>query len=129
MKEEDYNKRYKYLIPPRMAAYRKNKNISQKEMAKRLDVSATYISNIECGVNKIPLWVVEQYCEVLEIPPEVMLRLDNDDITGKTSATHKEWKKDLPIQVSEIVRKLPEPYQKMIYSLAESLLNNLKPFK
>ena len=107
MKDADIN-RYKYTIPPRMQAYRKQKGVTQKKMAELLGVSTTYISNIEQGVNKLPLWVLDKYCEVLKIPVEDMLRTDDREL-------------DTANTIAELVRKMPEERQSIMLEIAQSL--------
>ncbi len=109
MKKKDYciDDRYKYTIPGRMQAFRKNNRISQKEMGKRLGVSTTYVSNIERGINKLPVWFLDRYCKELGIPVDVVLR-DKDET------------QDLAGKIADKVRKLPAASQQILDKIVDA---------
>lgn len=65
-------------IPYRMQSFRIQANITQKDMAKKLGVSKTYISNIERGKTKLPAAILLGYCNILGVSPNVMFKYPQD---------------------------------------------------
>lgn len=62
------------LIGQRLAKCRKEKHITQEQMAEHLDVSTAFISKIECGRTQINLERLVQICHFLEIEPSYILQ-------------------------------------------------------
>lgn len=62
------------LIGQRLAKCRKEKHITQEQMAEHLDVSTAFISKIECGRTQINLERLVQICRFLEIEPSYILQ-------------------------------------------------------
>ena len=62
------------LIGQRLAKCRKEKHITQEQMAEHLDVSTAFISKIECGRTQINLERLVQICHFLEIEPAYILQ-------------------------------------------------------
>lgn len=54
-------------VGKKMKMLRREKNISQKEMASRLSLSCSTYSNYENGHREPPLFVIEDFCAELEI--------------------------------------------------------------
>lgn len=61
------------LIGKRIKFYRKQKNISQMQLAELADLSAPYISYIETGAKKISLPALVKIAEVLGTTPNNLL--------------------------------------------------------
>lgn len=53
--------------------YRKNKNMTQEELAKKLNVSSRAVSNYEIGIRTPDIYMWKRISEVLEIPSEEIL--------------------------------------------------------
>lgn len=53
-------------------------NISQKELANKLEVDQSFISKIESGNKKMPENYFEKFETKLNIPKELILLLEND---------------------------------------------------
>lgn len=64
-----------FLLPlsNRMQKFRRNKRITQKEMADLLGVSPNHISNIERGATDISAFAVIKYCQILKVEPNEMI--------------------------------------------------------
>ena len=62
------------LIGQRLAKCRKEKHITQEQLAEYLDVSTAFISRIECGRTQINLERLVQICHFLEIEPSYILQ-------------------------------------------------------
>lgn len=74
----DY-KDFTMKVSTKMQTYRNKNGLTQKQMAKKLGVSTTYISNIERGKNKLPAYILYQYCDILGITPNKMMEYEMDD--------------------------------------------------
>lgn len=55
------------LLGEKIKKFRRRKKLSQYSLAERVNVSAPYISRIECGKNRISLDLLVKICEALEI--------------------------------------------------------------
>lgn len=66
-------------VSTKMQNLRANAGITQKDMAKQLNVSKTYISNIERGITKLPAYLLLQYCEILHVSPNKVIGYEMDD--------------------------------------------------
>lgn len=54
-------------IGRRIAFYRKREHYTQATFAEKLDISESYISQVECGKVKISLYRLNQIAEILDI--------------------------------------------------------------
>lgn len=54
-------------IGKRIRKYRKLKNLSQEELAEKIDISTTHMSHIETGSTKLSLQVLVDLATVLEV--------------------------------------------------------------
>jgi transcriptional regulator with XRE-family HTH domain len=77
--ENELSKKFKIEVPTRMQTLRANAKITQKQMAERLGVTKTYISNLERGVTKLPAHILYSYCEILHVSPNKMLGYSGDN--------------------------------------------------
>ncbi len=62
------------LLGQRLAKCRKEKRVTQEQMAEYLDVSTAFISKIECGRTQINLERLIQICHFLETDPAYILQ-------------------------------------------------------
>ncbi len=62
------------LIGQRLAKCRKEKRVTQEQMAEYLDVSTAFISKIECGRTQINLERLVEICHFLQIEPAYILQ-------------------------------------------------------
>lgn len=68
MERQQYEK-YKYL-GLNIAYYRKNRRLSQEQLAERINISRTHMSRIETADCAVSLDVVFNICDVLDITPD-----------------------------------------------------------
>lgn len=59
---------------------RKKMNMTQKDLAKKLNISGQFISNIERGKARLPLAYFHKVSKALDIPIKHMIRLRAQDI-------------------------------------------------
>lgn len=73
----------KYEIGERIRKYREELGISQKELAQRLGVSNSRVSNWEQGINRPDANVLADICRTLNVSPSDLLnvRLSLDEFT------------------------------------------------
>ena len=72
----------KYEIGNRIRKFREEQGISQKELAKRIGVSNSRISNWEQGINRPDADFLADLCRALNVSPSILLdvRLSPDDL-------------------------------------------------
>lgn len=72
----------KYEIGARIRKYREDRGISQKELAEKLGISNSRVSNWEHGINRPDADILADICEALNVSPSELLdvRLSPDDL-------------------------------------------------
>ena len=78
----------KYDLGNRIKRLRKELGISQKELAERIGVSNSRVSNWEQGINRPDADILSRLCSALQTSPSLLLgiKLTKDELT------EKEWK-------------------------------------
>ncbi len=73
----------KYEIGRRIRKYREICGLSQKELAQRIGVSNSRVSNWEQGVNRPDADILAEICKALQVSPSELLdvRLSPDDLS------------------------------------------------
>lgn len=66
-------------IGRRIAFYRKRNFYTQASLAEKLDISESYVSQVECGKVKISLYRLNQIAEILDINLALLVS-DSSDI-------------------------------------------------
>ena len=66
---KEHVEKYKHL-GLNIAYYRKEKGLSQNELAEAVDISRTHMSRVETADCAVSLDVVFDICDVLDIPPQ-----------------------------------------------------------
>lgn len=72
-------KDFKLFLGKRLRIIRKQKNLTQADLAESLDLSNNYISEVERGNYNISLFYVFKICDVLNITIHEFCGLTNDD--------------------------------------------------
>ncbi len=108
----DKEDKFKYLVPYRMQTYRRSQGITQAEMAKRIGVTQTYISNIERGITKLPAHILDEYCNILDIPADQFLSPEEGNVGNGATI--------LADIISE-VKGLTDEEQRYVYRLIKGL--------
>ena len=62
-----------YKIGQRIRKYRKANNLSQEELAEKIDISVTHMSHIETGNTKLSLPVLVRLAKVLDVGTDELL--------------------------------------------------------
>lgn len=75
----------KYEIGERIRKYREEMGISQKELAQRLGVSNSRVSNWEQGINRPDANILADICRALNVSPSTLLnvRLSLDEFSER----------------------------------------------
>lgn len=95
--------------------YRKQKNLSQEQLAEFVDVSSNYISQIELGKKFPSLDVFVKLLIAIDTPADLVL----SEVTTSTYS----------VKVSELndrIKDLPIENQKFIYSVVDTMVNEMK---
>ncbi len=73
----------RYEIGSRIRKYREQAGLSQKELAQRIGVSNSRVSNWEQGVNRPDADILASLCTVLNVSPSLLLgvRLSTEEIS------------------------------------------------
>ena len=72
-----------YEIGARIRQYREANNLTQKQLAEKIGVSNSRISNWEQGINRPDVDLLSVICTALSVSPSELLdvRLDNDELS------------------------------------------------
>lgn len=75
----------KYEIGSRIRKYREMAGLSQKELADKIGISNSRVSNWEQGINRPDADIIAEICRALKVSPSDLLdvRLTDDEITGQ----------------------------------------------
>lgn len=76
-------KETKYEIGNRIRKYREECNMTQKQLAERIGVSNSRVSNWEQGLNRPDADILAAVCVALDVSPSLLLgiRVTGDDLT------------------------------------------------
>lgn len=66
------------IFAKNLRAIRRNKGLSQEELASRADLDRTYISSLERNIYNPTIDVVERLAVALEVEAATLLRITND---------------------------------------------------
>lgn len=94
-------------IGRRVKKYRIQANLTQADVAEKLGISVSYVSQIECGRTDVSLKrldeianIIHTRIELLIIDPKTNLNINNDTLGLMT----KNWTKEQSIALTEIVQ-------------------------
>ena len=73
-----------YEIGKRICKFRKQNNMSQKQLAHKIGVSNSRVSNWEQGLNRPDVDLLSNICNALNVSPSELLdiHLDNNELTA-----------------------------------------------
>lgn len=100
----------KTVFGQRVRHYRKNKKLSQEQLAELCDLHPTYIGQLERGEKNASLETIMRVCEGLEISPEVLF--ENIVPRGCASAAQ---------EIYNIAAALPVEKQKALLDIVEKI--------
>ncbi len=88
-----------YTIGSKIKQYRELRKLSQKELASRIGISNSRLSNWEKGENRPDVDALKELCRVLNVSPSVLLdmepAIDNLDETERRIISEYRQKTDL----------------------------------
>lgn len=96
------------LIGQRIRDVRKSKNITQDELAEKMDVSVVYLSRVERGSTSINLPRLAQISEILCVSIEYL-------IAGSVRSSKTYLNKEL----AEILKNCTPAKQRLVYEIAK----------
>ena len=100
------------VIGERLKKARKEKGMTQEELAEKLDISIAFLSRVERGNSKINLKGLTQICDILGIP-------EGEILTGVSSKSQNY----LESEFAELLKSCPAEKQKLIYDIAKVIAN------
>lgn len=90
------------MLGKRIKKYRKEKGITQKELAKRIGKSYSLVQKYELDITQPPLEVIIKIADVLEVPIEELLKNTN------TLLYNEEERKKFENVMDLMVKSLPQ---------------------
>ena len=100
------------IIGERLKKARKEKGMTQEELAEKLDISIAFLSRVERGNSKINLKRLTQVCEILGIP-------EGEILTGVSNKSQNY----LDAEFAELLKNCSAEKQKLIYDIAKVIAN------
>ncbi len=87
-------KETKYEIGSRIRKYREERNMTQKQLAERIGVSNSRVSNWEQGLNRPDADILAAVCVALDVSPSLLLgiRVTGDDLTEQERRVLKAYR-------------------------------------
>ncbi len=87
-------KETKYEIGNRIRKYREECNMTQKQLAERIGVSNSRVSNWEQGLNRPDADILAAVCVALDVSPSLLLgiRVTGDDLTAQERRVLKAYR-------------------------------------
>lgn len=103
------------VIGGRIRKSRIKNNLTQENLAEKLNVSVAFISRIERGSTHINLTRLSEICAILNI--------DEGTILNGSSMDSKHY---LSNEFTELLKNCPKEKQKLIYDIAKLIITELK---
>lgn len=103
------------IIGERIRKARIENNLTQENLAEKLDVSVAFVSRIECGTTHINLTRLSEVCSILNI--------DEGLILNGVSTNSKNYLSD---EFNELLSSCPKDTQKLIYDIAKIIIRDSK---
>lgn len=100
------------IIGQRIKQARLAKNLTQEDLAEKIDISVAFLSRVERGKAKVNLNRLNQLCDLLDIS-------EGDVLTGIGSNSNNYLNKDL----SNLLKDCPPDKLKLIYDIAKVIIN------
>ena len=100
------------IIGERLKNARLAKNLTQEQLAEKIDVSVAFLSRAERGTVKINLSRISQICDILDVSISNIL-------TG-TGSNSKDY---LTEDFSNLLKNCPPEKVKLIYDIAKVIIN------
>lgn len=101
------------IVGQRLKKARIEKNMTQENLAEKIDVSVAFLSRIERGISHINLKRLSQICSILDISEGYILN-------GASSSSEQY----LISEFNELLKKCPAEKQKLIYKIAKTIIED-----
>ena len=101
------------VIGERLKKARKQKQLTQEQLAEKIDVSIAFLSRIERGSSQINLKRLNQICEILEVSEGYIL--------NGAANTSEQY---LISEFNDLFTKCSPEKQKLIYEIAKTIIEN-----
>ncbi len=90
----------KYEIGNRIRMYRKESGLTQKQLADRINVTKSRVSNWEQGINRPDADILADICRVLNVSPSNLLNvhLSADDLSDKERRAIQAYRNKTEVQ-------------------------------
>lgn len=103
------------VIGERIKKVRIGKNMTQENLAERLNVSVAYVSRIECGTTRLNLKRLSEICRILNI--------DEGTLLNGTSVESQNY---LSEEFSTLLSSCSQETQRLIYDVAKVIIQSSK---
>lgn len=86
--------RMRYEIGSRIRKYREENNLSQKQLAEKIGVSNSRVSNWEQGLNRPDADILAAICVALDVSPSILLgiQVTGDELTEQERRVLKAYR-------------------------------------
>ena len=86
--------RMRYEIGSRIRKYREENNLSQKQLAEKIGVSNSRVSNLEQGLNRPDADILAAICVALDVSPSLLLgiQVTGDELTEQERKVLKAYR-------------------------------------
>ncbi len=101
------------IIGQRLKKARLDKNLTQENLAEKLDISVAFLSRIERGISHINLKRLSQLCAILDVSEGYIL--------NGTASTSQQY---LISEFNDILSNCPAEKQKSIYKIAKMIIED-----
>ena len=101
------------VIGERLKKARKDKHLTQEQLAEKIDVSIAFLSRIERGSSQINLKRLSQICQILEVT-------EGDILNGSSSKSTKY----LNSEFADLLKNCSAEKQNLIYDIARVIAEN-----
>ena len=99
------------IIGERLKRARLAKNLTQENLAEKIDVSVAFLSRVECGHSHFNLNRLSQVCKLLDVSEGYIL-----------SGTSDDSKSYLEDDFRELLAKCSPEKQRLIYNIAKTIV-------
>ena len=103
------------IMGERIKNARLKKQLTQENIAEKLDVSVAFLSRVESGSSHINLKRLQQLCSILDVSEGYLL-----------SGTSEDSKNYLDEDFKRLLEKCTPEQQKLIYNVAKTIVENEK---
>ena len=100
------------IIGKRLKTARKDKKLTQYDLAEKMNVSIAYLSKVETGKIHINLERLSQICSILDVS-------EGEILNGVSNNSQKY----LDLEFYELLKNCPPEKQKLVYNIIQVIIN------